>query len=99
DRSSGTSIIREGDAGDKFYLIRQGEVRVFRGEEGKEVAILKEGDFFGEMALLTGQPRNASVEAVTDTVLYELSQEQFRKAIAQQASFESEIRTSLFDRQ
>lgn len=96
---AGTNIIREGDPGDKFYLIRQGEVRVFRGEEGKEVAILKEGDFFGEMALLTGQPRNASVEAVTDSVLYELSQEQFRKAIAQQASFESEIRTSLFDRQ
>ncbi len=96
---AGRNIIREGDAGDKFYLIRQGEVRVFRGEEQKEVAILTEGDFFGEMALLTGQPRNASVEAVTDTVLYALSQEQFRKAIAQQASFESEIRTSLFDRQ
>lgn len=96
---AGKNIIREGDAGDKFYLIRQGEVRVRRGAEQKEVATLKEGDFFGEMALLTGQPRNASVEAVTDTLLYVLSQDQFRLAIAQQASFDAEIRTSLFDRQ
>ena len=96
---AGKNIIREGDPGDKFYLIRQGAVRVRRGPEQKEVATLREGDFFGEMALLTGQPRNASVEAVTDTLLYVLSQEQFRNAIAQQASFEAEIRTSLFDRQ
>ncbi len=96
---AGQNIIREGDAGDKFYLIRQGEVRVVRGPDQREIAVLREGDFFGEMALLTGQPRNASVEAVTDSLLYVLSQEQFRKAIAQQASFEAEIRTSLFDRQ
>lgn len=96
---AGKNIIREGDPGDKFYLIRQGAVRVRRGPEQKEVATLREGDFFGEMALLTGQPRNASVEAVTDTLLYVLSQDQFRNAIAQQASFEAEIRTSLFDRQ
>jgi putative ABC transport system ATP-binding protein len=96
---AGKNIIREGDPGDKFYLIRQGEVRVRRGPEQKELAILREGDFFGEMALLTGQPRNASVEAVTDTLLYVLSQDRFRQAIAQQASFEAEIRTSLFDRQ
>ena len=96
---AGKNIIREGDPGDKFYLIRQGEVRIRRGPEQKELATLREGDFFGEMALLTGQPRNASVEAVTDTLLYVLSQDQFRRAIAQQASFEAEIRTSLFDRQ
>ncbi len=96
---AGKNIIREGDPGDKFYLIRQGEVRVRRGAQQQEVAILREGDFFGEMALLTGHPRNASVEAVTDTLLYVLSQDQFRQAIAQQASFDAEIRTSLFDRQ
>ncbi len=95
----GRTIIREGDAGDKFYLIRKGEVAVRRGSDPKPVAILKEGDFFGEMALLLGQPRNATVETVEETTLYSLSQEQFRKAISQQASFEMEIRTSLFDRQ
>lgn len=90
-------VIRQGDSGDKFYLIRTGSVAVKRGEE--QVAELKEGDFFGEMALLTGEPRNANVDTLEKTDLYSLSKEQFEKAIAEQASFETEIRTSLFDRQ
>jgi putative ABC transport system ATP-binding protein len=93
------TVIREGEAGDKFYLIRTGQVVVRRASQTKPLAILKEGEFFGEMALLTGQPRNASVETLEDTVLYSLSQDKFRQAIAQQASFEAEIRNSLFDRQ
>ncbi len=97
--ATGVEVIREGDLGDKFYLIRTGKVAVRRQASPQPVAILKEGDFFGEMALLTGQPRNASVESLEPTVLYSLSQEQFRSAIAQQASFETEIRNSLFDRQ
>lgn len=96
---AGQSVIREGDVGDKFYLIRKGEVAVRRAGSPQPLAILKEGDFFGEMALLTGQLRNASVDTLQDSVLYSLSQEQFRSAIAQQASFETEIRNSLFDRQ
>ena len=95
----GHHVIREGEVGDKFYLIRQGEVAVRRGLETKPLAILKEGGFFGEMALLTGQPRNANVETLMETTLYSLSQEQFQQAMAQQASFETEIRNSLFDRQ
>lgn len=94
--SEGTYIIREGDAGDKFYLIRQGTVSVQRG--GDEIARLTEGDFFGETALLTGQPRNANVVTLSDTTLYSLSQEKFNYAVGQRASFEDEIRTSLFDR-
>lgn len=93
------TVIREGEAGDKFYLIRTGRVSVQRAAQSQPLAILKEGDFFGEMALLTGHPRNASVVALEETVLYSLSQDKFRQAIAQQASFESEIRRSLFDRQ
>lgn len=96
--SEGTYIIREGDVGDKFYLIRQGAVSVRRGPEQSEVAKLTEGDFFGETALLTGQPRNANVVAISDTTLYALSQEKFNYAVRQRASFEEEIRTSLFDR-
>ena len=91
------AVIRQGDVGDKFYLIRTGSVAVKRDDE--QVAVLKEGDFFGEMALLTGEPRNASVFTLEQTDLYSLSQDQFKKAIAEQASFDTEIRTSLFDRQ
>lgn len=96
---AGQRIIRQGDPGDKFYLIRAGAVAVKRGPDERQVATLNEGGFFGEMALLTGEPRNASVDALDETTLYSLSQEQFQKAIAAQASFETEIRTSLFDRQ
>ena len=92
-------VIREGESGDKFYLIRTGSVVVKRGPQEEQIATLTPGDFFGEMALLTGEPRNASVDALEETTLYSLSQEQFQKAIAEQASFETEIRTSLFDRQ
>lgn len=97
--AAGQTVIREGEVGEKFYLIRTGEVAVRRGGDTRAIARLGEGDFFGEMALLTGQPRNASVDTVVDSVLYSLSQEQFRKAMAEQASFEKEIRNSLFDRQ
>jgi putative ABC transport system ATP-binding protein len=92
-------VIREGDVGDKFYLIRKGSVAVRRGGSAQPLATLVEGDFFGEMALLTGEPRNASVDTLGETTLYSLSQEEFRKAMAAQASFETEIRNSLFDRQ
>lgn len=90
-------VIREGDVGDKFYLIREGSVSVQRA--GNEVAVLSDGDFFGELALMYGQPRNATVITREPSVLYSLNQEQFKMAMSQQSSFEAEIRKSLFDRQ
>lgn len=93
-----TRIIREGESGDRFYLIRKGTVSVRRAPDDQEVAQLGEGDSFGETALLTGQPRNASIVTLTETTLYGLSQEKFQQAVNQRATFEDEIRTSLFDR-
>jgi CRP-like cAMP-binding protein len=60
---AGTTIVRQGDAGHDFYLIAVGEVRVLVAEAGdKEVARLGPGMFFGEMAVISRQPRSASVE-------------------------------------
>jgi putative ABC transport system ATP-binding protein len=95
---AGTTIIREGDAGDRFYLVRQGRVAVQRGVDSATVAELTEGDFFGETALLTGQPRNATVVALEETVLYALSEPDFKRAMADSASLEEEIRRTVFDR-
>lgn len=94
----GATIIREGDTGDRFYLVRQGRVAVQRGPESSLVAELSEGDFFGETALLTGQPRNATVVALEETILYALSEPDFKRAMADSASLEEEIRRTVFDR-
>lgn len=63
------------------------------------VATLGSGDFFGEAALLTGEPRNATVIAKQEVAAYSLSKEDFRAVIDQSASFEEELRKSLFERQ
>ena len=62
-------VITEGELGDSLFAIMAGRVKVFIGdEEGREVILkmLGPGDVFGEMSLLTGEPRSASVEALTD---------------------------------
>ena len=92
-------IIRQGDLGDRFYLIRQGRVSVRRGQPEEEVVQLSEGDFFGEMALLSGQPRNASVWSVEPCLLYSLNQDRFQAALADTATMEDEVREAYFDRQ
>ncbi len=101
EHSAGTTVIRQGDPGEKFYLIRQGtvDVTVQDGPDSRHVATLGEGNFFGEAALLTGDPRNASVVAHTDVVLYTLGPEDFQAAIDASASFSEELRKSLFERQ
>ena len=76
---AGTSIVRQGGRGDALYLIARGVVRVSRTDDGKErdLATLFAGDFFGEMALLTGEPRTATCRAVTPCALYQLTRSDF----------------------
>jgi CRP-like cAMP-binding protein len=75
----GEVIFKEGDQGDDFFLIRDGEVNVYRnvGDEKRIVALLSEGQFFGEMALLSDETRNATIEASRQTDLVKLSRNDF----------------------
>jgi DNA-binding NtrC family response regulator len=76
----GEIVIHQGDFGDALYLIYRGEVDVIlRNQERAESVVgkLKEGDFFGEMALLTGSPRSASVRARSDCIFLVLFKEDF----------------------
>jgi len=75
-------VFRKGDAGDALYLIREGEMEVLapspEAEEVEDVvAVLKPGELFGEMALVEGEPRSATVRARTDAKLLRIKKEYF----------------------
>ncbi len=75
----GTVIVREGDAGDRFYIVAEGEVEVT--EAGKLISELEAGGYFGEIALIRDIPRTATVTAKTPVVLYALDREDFLAAV------------------
>jgi CRP-like cAMP-binding protein len=77
----GETVVRAGDTTTDLFVVASGEC-VVRTESGRELARLGEGDFFGEMALLTGEPRSATVAAVTPCTLYAVHAETFRTVIA-----------------
>jgi len=82
--SSGENIIQQGERGDSLFLVLRGVVRVSVTEDGapRDLATLIAGDFFGEMALLHGEPRSATCRAVTPCALFELRREDFDEATA-----------------
>jgi len=94
-------VLRQGDPGDLFYLIRSGAVNVLVDEDGQEkkVAELGQGQYFGEAALITDEPRNASIVAREKSIFYALGKSDFRDVLEKSATFEQELRQALFNRQ
>jgi len=78
-RDAGVDIVREGDPGGTMYVIGSGQVEVLlaTGAGRLRVAVLNEGDYFGEMALLSGSPRTATVRTIVPTELFVLSRADF----------------------
>jgi CRP-like cAMP-binding protein len=74
----GQTLFHQNDTGESLFIIRQGQVEVLashnNGPEAK-VATLKSGDFFGEMSALTGQPRTATIRAVTPLACVEINKQ------------------------
>jgi CRP-like cAMP-binding protein len=79
---AGRTIVRQGEIGTGFFLIVSGGARVVR--DGKQIARLGEGDFFGELSLLDQQPRIAHVLAETPTECLALASWDFEAILASQ---------------
>jgi len=77
---AGAVVVRQGDEGDYFYVVSDGEVEVVRS--GRTLAVRRAGEYFGEIALLRRAPRTATVVARTAASLYALETCEFVAAIA-----------------
>jgi CRP-like cAMP-binding protein len=78
--SAGENIIIQGEAGDAYYIVKSGLVAVFKkkgDEEPVQVATLSDGEGFGEEALIREEPRNATVQAIDDTIVLKLDKKDF----------------------
>jgi small-conductance mechanosensitive channel/CRP-like cAMP-binding protein len=97
----GEVIMKQGDPGDSLYILRGGTVSVRLGADGlqKTVAQLREGDFFGEMSLMTGEPRHATVVADSDAECYVIDRALFQQILRNNAKLAEEIGKLLSERE
>ena len=83
--SGGATVFRQGDAGSSMYVIRAGKVRLLKESHGRQriVSTLGPGDFFGEMAVMTGQPRSATAEVLEEAELLRVPAEKLERRLAE----------------
>src|SRR5213080_1751879 len=101
DCKAGAVLFRAGDEGNAMYIIEQGKVRIcVRAKDGHDVTLteLHRGDFFGEMALLDGEPRSADARVAEDARLAVLSREHFLSFVSSNPNVALEMLTALANR-
>jgi len=89
--SEGTVVIKEGERGDCYYAVAEGELAISR--HGQNLQMISRGDGFGEIALIRDVPRQATVMATTDVSLYTLQKEPFVQAVTGHARAITTVRT------
>lgn len=96
-------LIREGEPGDAMYIIKSGQAIVYHepkeaGDEEIVLANLGPNQFFGEMALITDQPRNASVRTLTDAEIFVLKKEDFLKLVSENSTMSTLVSNEFIER-
>jgi CRP-like cAMP-binding protein len=79
--AAGETVVRQGDAGNSMFIVCSGTLRVTFEPGNQEMAELGPGEYFGEMSLLTGDARTATVVATTDSLLLQLTADAFRRVV------------------
>jgi small-conductance mechanosensitive channel/CRP-like cAMP-binding protein len=99
--AAGEPVLRQGAAGDSMFVIADGRVEVRVGPEAGQSAWLAElgpGDYFGEMSLMTGAPRSATVVALVETRLVQVGKEAFRGILAAEPGLVEPLAAALRER-
>jgi small-conductance mechanosensitive channel/CRP-like cAMP-binding protein len=96
--AAGEAVVRQDEAGSSMFVVLSGRVRVVLEPSGQEVAVTGPGGFFGEMSMLTGDPRTATVRAIDDVRVLEIPSERFREIAAETPGLIEHISTVVTNR-
>lgn len=96
-------LFNEGDPGDALYIIKKGQVEIFHppkeaGLLPQKVADISDNGFFGEMALVSDVPRNASAKTLTESEVFLLNKADFNKLLQSNTFLAEQISTAVVDR-
>ena len=100
--AAGDTLVEQGEEGEWFFIVRSGRIRVSRKKwlfMEKELNVLGPKDFFGELALLSGGGRSATLTALEDTVCFVMYKNQFRELVRTCPGFHREIERLVNERQ
>ncbi|KKQ70633.1 MAG: cAMP-binding protein [Candidatus Peregrinibacteria bacterium GW2011_GWC2_39_14] len=97
------TVIKEGDPGDAMYIIKKGNVEIFKGSEELAVhttnmAVLSAGDVFGEMALVSDRPRNATARTIEECEIFVLKKSDFDALLSENSALAGKVSTDVIDR-
>ena len=86
---AGQPIFKEGDTADEMYIIHQGQVNISKRAKNAEqvLAVLRDGDFFGEMSLFTDTPRSATATVIIESIILRIDRKSFDYMVNSNASF------------
>jgi potassium-dependent mechanosensitive channel len=97
--AAGQTVFKENDPGESFYIILSGQVEIFSEKKGASIGILKAGEFFGEISLLTGMPRPSTIRTLEEVSLFVVDRNALQKLLKDHKGLAEQIAQRLVERQ